>query len=609
MPRDRGESGPTARAASARPGRRTYERILAVRIPAPYSADGSRWRGTIFGDPRCPLLAPGEGERRATYFELFFDLIYVFAITQLSHHLLLDLSWTGAAETLFLLLAVYWAWNYTTWMTNWFDPETVAVRLTLIFVMLASLLMAVAIPEGFGERAPLFAASYCALQVVRNGFVVAVTPPGPFHRNFLQILVWSVLSVPVWILGAATEGEARWILWLTGLGLDLAAPLVRYWLPGYGRTPMSEWQIDPGHFSERFQLFVIIVLGESIVITGSTASGVDLDTAVVAALGFAFLSSVGLWWLYFGSLTTTAVRRIAADQIPGQLGRDAYTYLHIPIVAGVLLTAVGDELVIAHPGDELTMAGALVALGGPALFIAGLMAFGARVGRHRAWTRGAAAVALAACVPLAAEAHGLLVAAAATALLTALVVTDLLRTGTFTSWVRALPALTPRQWPTRRRATQRRGSTEPTDASPRNRPRSFRGCALERWTTSIPLVVSWPRRSVPSARLGISGGELGDMNHTPSAPLTPSASPSPSSRVVIGPHLSPTRPPSMLMMFPRSGTVRVSRRLVDVRSPGVVGMRRCAAVRWGRSRSACEHLRRDEVEAACSGPCFLSCPS
>ena len=115
--------------------------------------------------PDIRFVRHGEGERRATYFELFFDLVYVFAITQLSHHLLTDLTWTGAAETALLLVAVYWAWNYTTWMANWFDPEVPAVRLALVFVMLASLLMAVAIPEAFGDYALLFAASYCLLQL------------------------------------------------------------------------------------------------------------------------------------------------------------------------------------------------------------------------------------------------------------------------------------------------------------------------------------------------------------------------------------------------------------------------------------------------------------
>ena len=137
----------------------------------------------------------------------------------------------------------------------------------------------------------------------------------------------------------------------------------------------------------------------------STATDVGLTSSVVVALGVAFLSSVALWWLYFGREATSAVRRMAADEIPGRVGRDAYTYLHLPIVAGILLTAVGDELVIAHPTDELGTAGALAALGGPALYLLGLVAFSTRVGRPQPWTRTAAAVALAACVPLAAEAR------------------------------------------------------------------------------------------------------------------------------------------------------------------------------------------------------------
>jgi low temperature requirement protein LtrA len=377
--------------------------------------------------PDVRFLRPAKGERRATYFELFFDLVYVFAITQLSHHLLANLTWSGAAETAFLLVAVYWAWNYTTWMANWFDPEVPAVRLALVFVMLASLLMAVAVPQGFGDHSMLFAASYCALQIGRNGFVVAVTPAGRFNLNFQQILAWSILSAPLWIGGAMADGSACWALWLTALGIDLAAPLVRYWVPRRGPTPMTEWEIDAGHFAERFQLFVIIVLGESIILTGATATDVGLTSSVVLALGVAFLSSVALWWLYFGREATSAVQRMAADEAPGRVGRDAYTYLHLPIVAGILLTAVGDELVIAHPNDELGTAGALTALCGPALYLLGLVAFTARVGRPQPWTRAAAAVALAACVPLAAETRGLVVAGLATALLTALVVTDQLR--------------------------------------------------------------------------------------------------------------------------------------------------------------------------------------
>ena len=278
-------------------------------------ADDGEAKISVIPDVR--FLRPAKGERRATYFELFFDLVYVFAITQLSHHLLATLTWSGAAETAFLLVAVYWAWNYTTWMANWFDPDVPAVRVALVFVMLASLLMAVAVPEGFGDHAMLFAASSARCRSTQR-LRGRRHPAGPFNRNFQQILTWSILSAPLWIGGALADGGARWALWLTALGIDLAAPLMRYWLPRRGPTPMIEWEIDAGHFAERFQLFVIIVLGESIVLTGATATDVGLTSSVVVALGVAFLSSVALWWLYFGQEATSAVRRSPPTKHPGR---------------------------------------------------------------------------------------------------------------------------------------------------------------------------------------------------------------------------------------------------------------------------------------------------
>jgi low temperature requirement protein LtrA len=381
--------------------------------------------------PELPIIrTSAEGEQRATFFELFFDLVYVFAVTQLSHHLLADISWPAAAQTAFMLVAVYWAWNYTTWMTNWFDPDTAPVRLVLVFVMLASLLMAVAIPEGFGDYALLFACAYSGLQIGRNVFVVAVTPLGDFNQNFRQILAWSVISAPLWVAGGIVDAEAwRWVLWLGALGLDLAAPLVTFWLPGVGTTPMSQWQIEGAHFGERFQLFVIIALGESIVLAGATASGTGLSLDVVVALVFAFLSSTALWWLYFGQIAGTVLERIrtaTADE-RGQIGRDIYTYLHLPIIAGIVLVAVGDELVIAHPTNELHDAGALVALGGPALFLGGLMACSARLGHAQGLPRAVVVIALLAAVPLVAGAEGLVVSGLIAALLAILVVAERLR--------------------------------------------------------------------------------------------------------------------------------------------------------------------------------------
>jgi low temperature requirement protein LtrA len=376
--------------------------------------------------PQLPIIR-AEGEQRATFFELFFDLVYVFAVTQLSHHLLADITWSGAAETAFMLVALYWAWNYTTWMTNWFDPDTAPVRLVLVFVMLASLLMAVAIPKGFGDDALLFACAYSGLQIGRNSFVVAVTPRGVFNQNFRQILAWAVLSAPLWVAGGIVDGEGlRWALWLGALGLDLAAPLLTYWVPWAGRTPMSQWQIEGAHFGERFQLFVIIALGESVVLAAATASDTGLSVGVVGALLLAFLASTALWWLYFGQVAGTVLERIriAAPDERGQIGRDIYTYLHLPIIAGIVLVAVGDELVIAHPTDELSTAGALVALGGPAVFLAGLMGCAARLGHAQSRPRAIAMLALLAAIPLVTGLDGLVVSALLTALLVVLVVAE-----------------------------------------------------------------------------------------------------------------------------------------------------------------------------------------
>jgi low temperature requirement protein LtrA len=378
--------------------------------------------------PELPILrAGGEGEQRATFFELFFDLVYVFAVTQLSHHLVDDLTWSGAAETTFMLIALYWAWNYTTWMTNWFDPDTVPVRLVLVFVMLASLLMAVAIPDGFGDQALLFACAYAGLQIGRNAFVVAVTPPGQFNQNFRQILAWSVFSAPLWVAGGIVDAEGlRWGLWLGALALDLAAPLLTYWVPGVGATPMSQWQIEGAHFGERFQLFVIIVLGETVVLAGATASDQGLSLDIVAALLLAFLSSTALWWLYFDQVAGTVLERLRAvtAEERGQIGRDIYTYLHLPIIAGIVLVAVGDEIVLAHPTDDLHDAGALVALGGPALFLGGLMACAARLGHAQSLPRAVAVVLLLAAVPLAGGVDGLVVSALLTVLLAVLVLAE-----------------------------------------------------------------------------------------------------------------------------------------------------------------------------------------
>ena len=340
-------------------------------------------------------------EHRATPLELFFDLVYVFAVTQLSHYLLDHYSWGGAIEMGILLLAVWWAWIYTTWMTNWFDPDAIPVRIVLMAVMLLSLLMAVAIPTAFGANGLLFAGSYVVLQVLRNTFNVVVSEPGsPWRASFQRIFAWSLLVAPVWIAGAFTEGRTRLLVWVCALGLDYLGPALRYWTPRLGRSPTTDWSIEGEHFAERFQLFIIIVLGESIVVTGATASDAGVTGRAISALSVAFVASAALWWLYFDRVAASALARLRDATHRERLGRDAYTYLHIPIVAGIVLTSVGDHFAISGPGDVESIAAALAIAGGPALYLIGHQLFRLRMTGTTSTARSAAILALLVAIPL-----------------------------------------------------------------------------------------------------------------------------------------------------------------------------------------------------------------
>ena len=313
----------------------------------------------------------GEGQR-ATTLELFYDLVFVFAITQVSHLLLEHLTWTGVGQSLLVLLVVWWSWNYTTWVTNELDTDSVPVRLLLISLMLLSLLMAVAIPDAFGERALLFAGSYVAIQVGRHVFLTFVASgPGTVERERSgRVLVWFVVAGVLWIAGALVDGPARVALWILALGMDYLAPLVVYWVPGLRRIAGAAWTVGTEHFAERFQLFIIIALGETIVITGATTSDRDLlGAATLVAFGLAFLATAAMWWLYFDYVARIAQRRLELAPNRTELARDGYTYLHVVMAAGIIVSAVGDELVIAHPTEVLPAPEIAVVVAGPGLYL------------------------------------------------------------------------------------------------------------------------------------------------------------------------------------------------------------------------------------------------
>jgi low temperature requirement protein LtrA len=347
---------------------------------------------------RPGLRRPPDTEQRATWLELFYDLVFVFAVTQVSHHLLDDLTWRGAGQSALLLLVVWWSWNYTTWVTNELDPESPVVRLLMIALMLASLLMAAALPDAFGSEAGLFVGAYLVIQIGRHAFLTFVAAgPGTLERERAgRILVWFCAAGVFWAAGAVADGTARTALWLVALAIDYGAPLALYWIPGRP-FPAGEgaWEVMTSHFSERFALFVIIALGESIVITGATVSGVELDAPILAAFATAFLTTAAMWWLYFTYVARIAERRLEMAANRTRMARDGYTYLHVVLIAGIIVSAVGDELVIAHPSEPLDGPEVAAVVAGPTIYLLGHALFRLRLTGTVSWRRLAGA---AACV-------------------------------------------------------------------------------------------------------------------------------------------------------------------------------------------------------------------
>src|ERR687885_159857 len=371
------------------------------------------------------------GEQRVTPLELFFDLVYVFAITQLSHLLLDHLTVEGALETLFLLLAVWWAWIYTTWVTNWLDPDRLPVRLMLVAVMLASLVMSVAIPDAFGERGLMFALAYVSIQVGRTVFVVialnkSLGRSASLSRNFQRILFWLLASGVFWIIGGLLEGEARYVLWVLALAVEYAGPVFGIYTPGLGRSTTEVWTVEGGHAAERCQLFVIIALGESILVTGTTFGEIETSVATLAAFVVAFLGSVALWWIYFARAAEAAREVFASSEDPGRIARSAYTYFHLPMIAGIIAVAAADELTVAHPTDRGTAASVALTVGGNALFLVGHAFFKWAVFGMLAWSRVVAVAALIVLIPVGFALPTLALSSAAVLIVVALAAWDAL---------------------------------------------------------------------------------------------------------------------------------------------------------------------------------------
>jgi len=375
--------------------------------------------------PAVSLLRARSGVQVVTNIEVFFDLVYAFAVTQLSHYLLEHATVEGALQTALLLAMVWVVWASTTYLANLLDPNRLSLRLLLVMLMLVSLLMSAGLPEAFGRGGLAVGGAYAVMQIGRSLFAAVAFRSEALERNFQRVSIWIIVSGALAVVGGLQQGHLRELLWLLVVGLDLFAAAVGFYVPGLGRASTREWTVDGGHIAERSQAFVMIALGESIVIIGASLASLGvLSGAEMTAYFLAFAGTVALWWTYFDRSAAFAARTIAAASDPGRLTRSAYYWIHPLMIAGIIAIAAGDRRVLANPLGTADAATGLMLLGGSALFLAGHALFKAVLWHSWPWTRLAAIVALAVLTPVALRVPGLAVSAFAVAVVALVVILD-----------------------------------------------------------------------------------------------------------------------------------------------------------------------------------------
>ncbi len=306
-------------------------------------------------------------ERRTSPVELLWDLVFVFAITQVTTLLSRDLTWAGLGRSMLVLALVWWAWSAFVWAANAEDEETNALRVALLCATILILVAGLAIPQAFGSEATLFAVTYAGVRLLHLGLYADASRRG--HAAWRAIAGFTLtvsIGMALLIAGSFLHGWRRDALWVAALAIDYAGPgwLTRKRLRGLQRVAVA-------HFAERYGLFIIICLGESIVAIGAAASGHHDSAAIVAGVTLGALITIGLWWTYFVRFAAEAEERLGAHEDPVLVASDAYSYLHLLLVAGIIVFAVGARRVVADVGAPLHDAARLALCGGVALYLIG----------------------------------------------------------------------------------------------------------------------------------------------------------------------------------------------------------------------------------------------
>jgi len=368
-------------------------------------------------EPRSSRLSAvlREGER-VTPLELFFDLVFVLAITQCTALMANHPTWSGLAQGLLVLGMLWWSWTGYAWLTSVLDPEEGAVRLVMFGAMAALLLVSICVPEAFGDLALAFALIYGVVRAAHIALFMLASPDDDgLRHSVLSLAASSAIAVALLALASLFDGLAQGALWVLALLLDMGGPYL------FGS---EGWKLVPGHFAERHGLIVIIALGESIVAIGLGADqALDLGIAAAAVLGVALTAA--MWWTYFDIVAIVSARRLAEAEIgrtQNELARDSYSYVHLVMVAGIVLVALGMKKTIGHFDDQLQTVPAFAMLGGLAVYLLGLVGFRWRHVRSINRQRLLLAVVLLVLVPVATEVPALLALAVANLAIWAMIV-------------------------------------------------------------------------------------------------------------------------------------------------------------------------------------------
>jgi low temperature requirement protein LtrA len=370
------------------------------------------------------------GEQRVTPLELFFDLVFVFAITRVTSLMAHDLSWVTIGQGLLVLAALWWGWAAYAWLTNHVAGDEGRARLVVFLAMGAMVLVALAVPDAFGDHALLFALAYMVMRLAHLGlFWVASSEEPEVHIAVAKLLPAGIGGPLLLVLAAFADGTLQTALWVLALAIDYGGPLVR---------GVAGYRVHPAHFAERFSLIVIIALGESIVAIGVGAGDEELGTRVGLAAVLALAASAALWWAYFDVVAPVAHRRLG--QLSGvarnTLARDSFAYLHLPLIAGIELFALGVEQVVGHVEEPLSTEAATALFGGVALYLLAHVAFRWRNDRSISRPRLVTAAVCAACIPLATELNAVVSLALVTALAAGLIAYETVRLGSERARVR-----------------------------------------------------------------------------------------------------------------------------------------------------------------------------